>query len=233
MRRLGWRSYHEIRLPIGEVNKILDESGAEPWFKWSIAARASRGEATSAMQWIVDNMSRDAVVFETGCGCGANLIWLGQKKFRNLSGIDKSQSAIAAAEDLAGLAGLPITFRQDDGLQPIHMVADVDCLLALNWVYYSPAFDLNHFLSQYRNALKPDGVIVMDMVDRAFDKYPRNGYLTDDWHLPPERQRPTQYKIRMTRDEIAAAAHSAGFEVSAFLSGTEIPPRFVTVLKRC
>jgi SAM-dependent methyltransferase len=215
-----------------EVISVLDKSGAEPWFKWSIAARASRGEAISAMQWIVDNMSRDAVVFETGCGCGANLIWLGQKKFRNLSGIDKSQSAIEAAEGLAGLAGLPITFRQDDGLQPIHMVADVDCLLALNWVYYSPTFDLFQFLSQYRNTLKLDGVVVMDMVDRAFDQYPRNEYLTDDWHLPPERRRPTQYKIRLTRDEIAAAARSAGFEVITILPGTEIPPRFVTVFKR-
>src|SRR5262245_47351565 len=124
MRRLGWYPYHEIRLPIAKVNEILDASGAEPWFKWSVAARTSRGEATSAMCWIAENMSRDAVVFETGCGCGANLIWLGQKKFHNLSGIDKSQSAIVAAEGLAALAGLPITFRQDDGLQPMHLVTD-------------------------------------------------------------------------------------------------------------
>jgi SAM-dependent methyltransferase len=230
--RLGWRSYHEIRLPIAEVNRILDVSGAEVWFKWSIEARSSRGEATSAMRWIVDNMSRNAVIFETGCGCGANLIWLGQKKFSNLSGTDRSENAIAAAEALAALARLSIIFRKDDGLQPAHLVADVDCLLALNWVYYSPTFDLFQFLSQYRNALKPDGVIVMDMVDRAYDQYPRNEYLTDDWHLPPERQRPTQYKIRMSQDEVTTAARSAGFEVTTILPGTAIPPRFVTVFKR-
>lgn len=215
-----------------EVLNILDASGAEPWFKWSIEARASRQDVRSSMQWIAANMARDAIIFETGCGCGANLIWLGQKKFVNLSGCDASQSAIAAARSLATLAELQIAFWQDDALAPKEVPNKFDLLIALNWVYLCKEFDLNRFLLSYRGALSVDGVIIMDIVDAAFNQYPRNQYLTDDWHLPQDQQRPTQYKIRMTRGDVARISDAAGFEVLAILPGSEVPPRFVTVMKR-
>jgi cyclopropane fatty-acyl-phospholipid synthase-like methyltransferase len=184
------------------------------------------------MQWIAKNVPRNAIVFETGCGCGANLIWLGQKYFTNLFGSDRSDTAIAAARDLAALAKIKITFWTDDGLQPSNMPARFDVMIAINWLYYSASLDLHDFLLQYRDALSVDGVIVMDMIDSAFNQCPNNEYSTDDWHLPPEQRRPSQYKSRMAREEVARIARSANFEVLATLPGTAIPPRFVMVMKR-
>jgi hypothetical protein len=232
VRRLGWRSYHEIRLPIAEVNGILDASGAEPWFKWSIAARASRGEATSAMTWIVTNLDRDKHIFETGCGCAANLIWLGQQGYTNLGGSDVSAEAITAGQKLAALAEVSLNLNRDDSYAPRHPLIPTDLLLAINWTYYLNHFRLDQFLERYKPALQAGSLVIFDMVDSIFNTMPDNEYKTDDWLLPRASRQPSQYIVRMSRDQVIECANNCGFDVLTFLSGTKIPPRFVTVLRR-
>lgn len=106
-------------------------------------------------------------------------------------------------------------------------------ILALNWTYLrTVAFDFEGFLQLYRTHLNADGVILIDVVDRSFDGHPDNEYQTDDWHLPPEQRRPTQYKLRMSEDEVRQTAANGGFDVIARLPATELPPRSVYVLRR-
>src|SRR5262249_35446495 len=104
--------------------------------------------------------------------------------------------------------------------------------LAMNWTYHVSEFRLDQFLARYEPALKPGSVVIFDMVDSTFNAMPDNEYQTDDWSLPPASRRPSQYKVRMTREQIIQCGRASGFDVLTFLSGTKIPPRFVTVLRR-
>ena len=229
--RLGHRYYHELDLPYSMVDRIIRETGSQAWFSWSVRNRASRGEAVAAIDWIVNNVERHVSILETGCGCAANLIWLGQHGFTSLAGRDGSVEAIAAANKIADLAGLSINLAVDDGLAPRLPLPRVKLLLALNWLYYQPQFELCNFLMSYRKALEPGGFVLFDMVDAAYNHMPNNQDMTDDWHLPQEQRRPTQYKIRSTPEAVRGAAKAAGFSVISVTPGTRIPPRLVWVLK--
>jgi hypothetical protein len=231
-REVGFPPYHELKLPLRTVERILCEAGAENWFIWSIRNRSRRGEIISAMEWIARNVDRRTTIFETGCGCSANLIWLGQHGFTKLSGSDVSTEAVAAGNQLSRLSGVPIAIGEDNCLAPRLPVSQAGLVLALAWTYLSAEFELGRFLVAYRDKLEYGGIVIFDMVDATFDQMKDNQYRTDDWSLPVECRRPTQYKIRMTVDEVKTIAVRSGFEILAILPGTEMPPRFVTVVKR-
>jgi hypothetical protein len=224
--------YHELNLPLDIVDSIIREAHAQEWFVWSIHNRGGRGEAVAAMDWIAANVERRIPILEVGCGCAANLIWLGQHGFVCLAGRDASTEAIVAARGLADLARLPMELAVDDFLTSELPIPNIGLLLALNCLYYSPQFHLGRFLMCYHPALEDGGFVVFDMVDAMFNRVPNNQYLTNDWHLRASRRRPTQYAIRMTQNEVRDMADTAGYDVICMLPGTELPPRFVAVLKR-
>lgn len=225
-------SPHALALPLEEVEQIIRDSGASDWFVWAIKNRPSRGEAVAAMNWIVANVDRPTPIFETGCGCAANLIWLGQQGYLTLAGRDVSVEAINAGKKLAALAGLSIDLGQDDSTAPSEPIPSAGVLLGINWMYFLGDFRLQRFLELYRAALRPQGFVIFDMVDSAFNDIPKNEHRTDDWSLPEASRRPTQYKIRMTRHEVRQIAGDCGFDVVATMHGTDVPPRFVTVLRQ-
>lgn len=183
------------------------------------------------MDWIVANCDRGVSIFETGCGAGANLIWLGQHGFHSLAGRDNNVQAVTAARRLGELAGLPIDLAVDDCLSPTLPLPKLGLLIALDWLYLSREFQLNPFLNFYGTTLEPGGLVIFDMVHSIFNYYPNNRTRTDDWHLPSDQQRPTQYEVRMSEDEVRCAADMAGFDVINALPGTQVPPRFVWILK--
>jgi SAM-dependent methyltransferase len=228
---MGLRYYHELNLPYRAVDRVVREAGAQEWFAWSVRNRQRYGQAASAMDWIVANVDRGVPILETGCGAAANLIWLGQHGFASLIGRDNSAEAIAAARGLANLARLSIDLAVDDCFTPRFSIPKVGVVVGLGWCYLSADFDLCIFLKRYRGLLKPGGFVVFDMVHSVFNHMPDNQDMTDDWQLPPNQRRPTQYKIRMTEDEVRDAARTAGFDLVTILRGTETPPRFVWVLK--
>ena len=231
---LGLYYYHELKIPLKGAEHLIHEAGIHPWFlDYAVRNRYGVRQCVSAMAWIAANVSRETRIFETGCGCGANLIWLGQHGFDLLAGADISKEATAAGRGLAKLAGLSVAFSQEDCLAPRNPIPRAGLILALNWTYLCPEFELARFLMLYREALDPGGFIVIDMVDSAYDRMPDNQYLTDDWALAPELRRPSQYKIRMTREEVKQIGGMSGFQLLTVLAGSEIPPRFVAVLQRC
>lgn len=228
-RVIGLPPYHELNIPMDAIETIVKSTGAEPWFVWSVQNRRTRGETNSAMDWIVRRISKDGLIFEVGCGCGANLIWLAQRGFRNLVGTDGSASAIAAAEQLADLARQKISVRTVGGFIPSE--GNVTVLLAINCIYYAP-IDMTAYLKACRDKLVPGGYVIFDMVDRSFDSMPNNQYMTDDWRLPEAKRRSSQYVVRMSPDELRDKAAKAGFAMSSQLTGTKVPPRYVAVLQK-
>jgi hypothetical protein len=231
-RLVGWPPYYELKLPLPAVERIVAETGAQPWFAWSIRHRASLEVTIVSMGWIAANVSRRTPIFESGCGCASNLIWLGQHGFVNLAGSDVSPQAIAAGKKLVDLAHLSVMLDVDDCLSPRLPVRRMGLLLALSWVYLSADFDLGRFLARYHDALDRGGFVVFDMVDEVFNRVSDNQFMTDDWGLPVDQRRPTQYKVRMSRDQVRQAATAAGFDVVTTLPTTALPPRFLTVLVR-
>lgn len=233
-RSIGFAPYHELNIPFREVESIVRSSGAEPWFVWAIQNRRIRGETNSAMDWIVEHIPKDKLIFEVGCGCGANLIWLGQKGYRNLIGTDRSSAAVSAARQLARLAHQPISVHIGDGFVPSDEslgAEKITILLAIDCIYLAP-FDVSQHLRLWRDKLANPGYIIFDMVDRSFDHVPNNQYMTDDWGLPEEKRRPTQYVARISPDELSEKAAQVGFKMVGNLPGTEVPPRYVAVLQR-
>jgi len=228
-RAIGLPPYHELNIPMDAIETIVKSTGAEPWFVWSVQNRSTRGETNSAMDWIVKHIPKDGLIFEVGCGCGANLIWLAQHGFHNLVGTDGSASAIAAAEQLADLAQQKISVRVVGGFVPSE--GNVTALLAINCIYYAP-IDMIEHLKACRDKLVPGGYVIFDMVDRSFDSMPNNQYITDDWRLPEAKRRPSQYVVRMSPDELRDKAARAEFAMLSELSGTKVPPRYVAVLQR-
>jgi SAM-dependent methyltransferase len=210
---------------------IVRSTGAEPWFVWSIQNRRTRGETNSAMDWIVEHISKDRLIFEVGCGCGANLIWLAQHGFRNLVGTDHSASAIAAAKQLAVLAQQEISFHVAPGFVAAEGSGKITVLLAINCIYYAP-INMAEYLKACRDKLVPGGYVIFDMVDRSYDRMPNNQYMTDDWRLPEAKRRPTQYVVRMSPGDLMENAAKAGFAMLGQLPGTKSPPRYVAVLQR-
>ena len=233
-RFIGFPPYHELNIPFGAIESIVRSTGAEPWFVWAIQNRRIRGETNSAMDWIVEHIPKDKLIFEVGCGCGANLIWLAQRDYHNLVGTDRSSSAILAATQLADLAQRTISFHVADGFVPSEKLIGVEkitVLLAIDCIYLAP-FDMTERLRLWRNRLAPGGCVIFDMVDQSFDRVPNNQYMTDDWGLPEEKRRPTQYVVRISPDELRKKAAKTGFEMIGKLPGTEVPPRYVAVLQR-
>jgi len=233
-RSLGFAPYHELNLPLRAVESIVRSSGAEPWFVWAIQNRRIRGETNSAMDWVVEHIPTNKLIFEVGCGCGANLIWLAQQGYRNLIGTDRSPAAVSAARQLALLAHQPISVHIADGFVPPEMLIGAEkitTLLAIDCIYLAP-FDMSQHLRLWRDRLAYDGYVIFDMVDRSFDHVPNNHYMTDDWGLPEGKRRPTQYVVRISPDELSEMAAEVGFKMVAKLPGTEVPPRYVAVLQR-
>jgi len=233
-RYIGVPPYHELGIPFAAVESIVRSTGAEPWFVWAIQNRRVRGETNSAMEWIVKHIPKDGRIFEVGCGCGANLIWLAQHGYHDLAGTDRSSSAILAATQLADLAQRTISVHVADGfVPPEHLIGNekITVLLAINCIYFAP-FDMNEHLKSWRAKLVSGGYVIFDMVDESFDRVPNNQYMTDDWGLPEGKRRSTQYLVRISPDELRKQAAKAGFEMIDQRPGTEIPPRYVAVLQR-
>jgi SAM-dependent methyltransferase len=232
-RAIGLPPYHELNIPIDAMEAIVKSTGAEPWFVWSVQDRRIRGETNSAMDWIVKHIQKDALIFEVGCGCGANLIWLAQHGFRNLVGTDRSASAIAAAKQLAELMQQKILVDVASGFVPSENLLGnrkVDVLLAINCIYYAP-IDMTEYLKACRDKLVPGGHVIFDMVDRSFDSTPNNQYMPADWQLPEAKRRPSQYVVRISPNDLRERAAKAGFTMLSQLRGTKVPPRYVAVLE--
>lgn len=218
---MQWRAlgYFRDRWPFGQdlhfsptlVQRLVRSSGAEPWHAYAIGSRRWRRHVCAACSWLAEALPRRALIFEPGCGSGANLLWLAQKGFHRLQGTDLHLEALQLCRGLAKEQGCGLDVWRDDALQPVRPPQAVDAILSVNWLYHIPGASLEGFLRTYRPTLRPGGIIVCDVVDKAYDATPGNRWHTDDTHLPEARRRPSEYVFRLSAADVERIAAACGF----------------------
>lgn len=202
------------------------------WFFYAFTNRGERWHICEPSLWVLDNLPKESVIFETGCGCGLNLIWFAQKGFTHLMGSDISHEAIIAGKEIARLAHATIELWQDDGLTPARLPDKPDVLLALNWTYHVDDFELKPFLDTYSKILNSNGYLVIDVIDASYNGTPDNQYLTSDWTMPIEVRKPSEYKKRYSYEQVASVVKDAGYEIRHTIKHEQIIPRVVYILRK-
>ena len=182
--------------------------------------------------WILDNCLKDSVIYEPGCGCGLNLIWLGQQGFLKLHGSDIKYEAIVAAKELASLAALDINLWEDDALQPKKLPNDVDIIIALNWTSLVEQFELDKFLFMYSRIIRKFGYMIIDVIDTDYNAVLNNQYLTSDWSKPVAERCPSEYKIRHSYEQVVSQTNVAGFEIIYKIKQNQVIPKVVYILRK-
>jgi hypothetical protein len=222
----------DVALPDRFVRRTLAKHGVEPWFyQDAFRDRRSRWDFAMLYPWIAASCSRQAVILEVGCGCALSLVWLAQHGFSRLYGSDLSAGNIAAGVELAAKAGADIQLWAEDGLEPARPPVECDLLVAVNWTFLIPGFDLGAFLATYAAFLRPGGAIVIDAIDKTYDAVPNNQYRTSDWHLPEAMRHPTEYTSRLSFEDVAGAARTAGFTIERTFSQYQLVPKTLYVLR--
>lgn len=89
----------------------------------------------------------------------------------------------------------------------------VDAILSVNWLYHLPQASMENFLAIYGPCLKTGGMVFFDMADRLYDKKALSQWHTADWHLPPEKRRPSQYPLRYSLAEMEKLAANNGYRI--------------------
>lgn len=211
---------------------MLATHGASAWFLYAFEQWKDRWHVWRSILWIVRNLSPGARILETGAGCGWNLFWLEANGFSSLVGIDIDASAVAAGNELATRQQINLRLRCDDALSPATLGdKEFDAILALNWTYHVAAFDLAFFLETYSRHLAPNGMIIMDTIDAAFNAHPDNAYLTSDWRLPESERSPSEYLHRFDDAEFRGIAASCGYCIIARFRRQGTIPRSLYVLQ--
>lgn len=230
IQQLGLRKPYLQR---SRVISVLAEHNVESWFLYAYDEWRSRWHIWRGILWVIKNISRDGRVLETGCGCGWNLLWLAANGFTSLTGIDVDSDAIAAGNELAHEGNYSFHLRRGNALRsdeygntPFHLI------LALNWTYHVPEFDLKLFLNNSAQHLVSNGVLMIDIIDRSFDLHPKNRFLTSDWEKPENLRRQSEYLHRYKHDEIQEISESCGFRIVTFFSRQEVIPRVIYALAR-
>ncbi len=213
-------SYIADRLPFGnslegisreKLAELMKQTGTQKWHEFAIMDRKWRRHACTACRWLNDVLPREASVFEPGCGSGANLFWFGQRGITRLYGSDIDPTALVLGKELAAVLSLPLELWEDDSTNPSRLPEDLDGILSVNWLYHIRGASFSDFLERYRPALKIGGYLACDMVTRHYDRVPGNQWHSDDGKLPVEQRRPSEYTIRLDREELSAIAIRHGF----------------------
>ncbi|MCD7983615.1 MAG: class I SAM-dependent methyltransferase [Desulfovibrio sp.] len=228
-----WPFGHDLDIPPASLARLMSASGAEPWHLYAIQSRKWRRHVCAACAWLDEALPRNALIFEPGCGSGANLLWLAERGFRRLQGSDLSLEALCLCRDLAELQGRDLEVWRDDGMRPLRPPKEADAIISVNWLYHVPGASLAGFLATYRPTLRAGGLIACDVVDKAYDSVPGNRCHSDDLHLPEARRRPSEYTFRLDAAEVEGIARTEGFRVlrsARFTLGR--PPRAVYLLQR-
>lgn len=221
-----------ISLPAERVQEIINKHNVNDWFFYAFANRGERRHVCEPSLWVLNNLPKKSVIFETGCGCGLNLIWFAQKGYTHLLGSDISREVILAGEEIARLANADIELWQDDGLIPARLPDKIDVLLALNWTYHVDNFDLKLFLCNYTKIVKTCGYLIIEVIDISYNSTPDNQYLTSDWAKPIEVRKPSEYKIRYSYEQVARIVMDAGCKIHHTITITQVIPRVVYILRK-
>lgn len=211
--RARWPLYHTVHCVDNTLAQMIADCGAENWHLFAIRKRMWRKHVCMPCAWIAGNISPHASIFEPGCGSGANLLWLAERGFTQLSGADIQAPAVHLAQQLAKKANFPVRIWQDDSLKPAILPSNVDVILSVNWLYHVPGTCFNNFLHTYAPCLSAQGVIICDMIDTRYNNVTDNQYHTKDFRLPRSQRRVSEYTMRVSKADMKSIAAKHGLHL--------------------
>jgi len=196
-----------VNLQNDYVYTTIEKMGAQDWFYYVYKNRPIRWDIWKPCDWLNANVSVDSTILETGCGCGLNLLWLGQHGFKKLYGSDIDVTALNVGKAFGKVSNIPVLFLLDDCLNPEIIPQDIifDVIIALNWTHLTDDFDLEVFLKTYAPYLSDNGLIIIDFVDSSYNKVKYNECCTNDL------TKPTEYKKRYSKNEADSIAKKANY----------------------
>ena len=158
-----WPYRHAMPVTPARVRELADQCGMAAWYIHALNTRARRRHVCIACGWQADNFPRGISIFEPGCGCGANLLWLASRGFRTISGADLDGAALNLCRALQKEMGLSFPVFQDDCMSPTQPAQPQDVILSVDRLYHVPQASLGVFLETYLPYLKHDGCTVTPM----------------------------------------------------------------------
>lgn len=106
-------------------------------------------------------------ILDLCCGQGRHVLELARRGHDRVTGVDRSRYLIRLARRRARAAGLSVVFHEGDArrfrLEPATF--DCVCLMGNSFGYFEHAADDKAVLTAARRALRPGGVLVMDVAD--------------------------------------------------------------------
>lgn len=218
---------------LGTLRESVQRHGAQEWYVSSAIKRRQRAEFAHATGWIYAHAGYERRIFEVGCGSGNNLLWLARHGYEHLGGSDTDPKALAVAEDMAHSEGFTWQLMHGDLLEPAHIPAHTDVVLAINCLYYLPQFSLEPFLAGCATRLTADGCIVLDQIDSSYNGHPLNQWHTSQWTLAPaERDKSSEFRHRIAREDVLTIAARCGLRIIAVLPALQSDARVVYVFCR-
>lgn len=226
-----FRKKFGLRLDIEKVRRAIQMHDVQNWF--IDAHRGIGWRNIHALRWIEQSVDKNAVILDTGCGIGLNMIWLAERGFYNLHGFDIDENTVLAGNDITAEFGEKIHLYVDDGLRPRwpNTNNEFDLIMAINWTYFLDGFDLEEFFRNYRPRLRPGGFMVLECIDAVFDpkKYNRlYRYNTSD-----SRENPADtYKKIYSHDQVRSFAKRNELFIAKTMDLTyKLVPRKIYVLR--
>lgn len=212
------------------LSACVDRYEGQQWYKYAYKGFEKRKHVYWGYEWIKENIHKDASILEVACGAGGMLYHLHENGYENLAGYDIDERAIKAALDMNRITQGKLEFYVDNAISP-QIKSQYDVIVWVNGMYHLPGFDLHDFFDKHILMLKDKGYFVFDMVDIKYNEVPQNEYRTDCWNKEGEKL-PSEYKLRMAKDEIAAVASEYEAKLIECFDVNETVPRKVYIVER-
>jgi SAM-dependent methyltransferase len=219
-------------VPVFKIKRLLIKNGlavmdGQPSWFYTAYERGDQDPLTNfALDYIVQNTSRDAKILVTGCGTGITTLYLADQGFRNIDAFDYLQQCVDIANDVAKMGKYDIKFYRDDGFQPQLGDKVYDVITALHWVFSAwsgnygneplaesrtadPQFReelLTSFFRQYAPHLSQGGRLIVELIDAVTD------YRIPSDHFMGEYSKRI-YPVRHTPEQVAKSAAATGLKI--------------------
>jgi SAM-dependent methyltransferase len=219
------------RVPVRKIKKLIRGrgfavmNGQASWF-YTAYQRGDADPLTNlALDFIGENVRKDARILVTGCGTGITLFHLADQGFIDLEGFDFLPECVLVTNEVASLGGYDVEVWQMDGFNPT-LTGTYDVITAMHWVFSAwmgnygnnaVALEaarlpevreraLNDFLSKYAPHLDPGGFLILELTDAV-----------TDYRLPADHPLGLEsvdiYPIRHTPEQVACSAESNGMKI--------------------
>lgn len=222
----------KVQPSVGLLQACVNQYKASHWYVYAYKEFMNRKHAYLAYKWIRKNISHQAEVLEVACGAGGMLYHLHAAGFENLSGYDYDDAAINVCKTMAKTISAPINCYRDDAYNPQEKKKQ-DVIIWVNGMYHLDNYTLDMFYENHIAMAKENTYFIFDMVDIAFNHVKNNEYATQDWEKSiNEKKRPSEYKLRMSDEEVIKVAKKYGCELEKKYAIKDVIPRNVYVFKR-